>query len=732
MKSLLRWGLLALLLGMVCIQADAQVRILGLDFTAAGDLTEQLKTTGYLKSGTVTYDGNQTVTLNNVDVGDYLEWPFFHSLKPLTVKLVGANKLVNWMSYSGGVDVSVKGDLTFTGTGSLFMNSGSKGSSIQLLGEGSKLTITGGCALTINNEVCNGLHFVEDNQSLIVNHSTLKVSTMGKNPIWIQDKSLTFTLNLIKAKFSEPNAASWVTEEVDPSDVKYTIQGADQYGQTFVSDHFTILPDDNIPVESVKILERTSEYASIELGVGSSYQLHAVTTPSNATGSVIWTSRDENVVTVNQYGLVTAVGKGTTYIDLWGNSINSNVRDHIIAKVVIQPASITVEPTEMTLTEIGQSFKPTVTVLPADATDRSYEVTYDDKVVSRSRVDGTITAVGYGTTQVKYTTVNGKEAVCTVTVKDPNTVPVSSITVAPTELTLNGLNQTANLTVTVLPANATDKSYRFISTQPTIATVSGDGTVTSVGYGSCRIIAATNDGTNKTATCQVTVKEAEPEFPEGVFYADTPNNVQMCFLATDGDAKECEVYGNWDESVWIYTPAIDHTTDVEVTIPSTVKGLKVVGIGEYAFFQCYNVPKITIPDGIRYIGYDSFEACDKLTEIRIPASVTEIGMIAFAACAELHHVYMYMPTPPEAGNQAFDYLPEDAILHVQKGTKSLWQAPWTEWFSQIVDDLPSHIDGVVADGEQPTYYNLSGQQLSEGARGVIIEKRGGITRKLLK
>lgn len=723
MKSLLSHCLLAFLMVVGGLQANATVKVLNIEFTSAGDLTEQLMATGYMKSGKVTYDGNQTLTLNNADFGNYFQGTVISSLESLTIKLVGTNSIVNGASNMGLMDIYVWGNLTITGDGSLYLNSGSKGNSMQLMGDGNALTITGGCRITIDNANADGFLFCGKNQSLTINHSYVRVATYGKKPIHVENRNYQFTLNLIKAKFIEPSNASWNTE----GDDKYILHGSDQYGQGFEADNMTIVPDNDIPVESVAIYQKQN----LELEVGDTYQLKAVVTPSNATGSVIWQSRNEAVAKVDKNGVVMAVGTGSTFIDLWGNSINSGIRDYVHVKVVQLPTSISVEPSSVTLTEIGQTFKPKVTILPSNATDISYTVECDESVVKFSRVNGDFTAVGYGTTQAKFKTVNGKEATCTITVKNPNVIPVSSISVSPTDLTLEGLNKTAKLTVNVLPENATDKSYYFSTSQSTVAKVSSDGTVTSVGYGQCRITVVAKDGSGKTAACQVLVKEPEPEIPEGTFFADTPDYVSMRFRVTDSDAKECEVFGFYDDNVWIYETAVMQSLDEPVTIPSEVKGLKVIGISDYAFYQCYQIPQIIIPEGIRYIGFDSFEACDKLTEIRIPSTVTEIGTIAFAACEELHHVYMLMPTPPEAGNQAFDYLPEDATLHVRKGTKSLWTAPWTEWFKTITDDVPAHIDSMTADDETPpVYYNLSGQRVNNSHRGIVIERRGNTTCKV--
>ena len=85
--------------------------------------------------------------------------------------------------------------------------------------------------------------------------------------------------------------------------------------------------------------------------------------------------------------------------------------------------------------------------------------------------------------------------------QEDNTIPVSSISVNPTSLTLEE-GETSNITATVNPSNATDKTVTWSSSSTAVATVK-DGVVTAVKEGSATITAKAG---GKTATCAVTVK----------------------------------------------------------------------------------------------------------------------------------------------------------------------------------------------------------------------------------
>jgi hypothetical protein len=79
----------------------------------------------------------------------------------------------------------------------------------------------------------------------------------------------------------------------------------------------------------------------------------------------------------------------------------------------------------------------------------------------------------------------------------------------------------------------------------------------------------------------------------------------------------------------------DICKDTDIVIASTYQGLPVTSIGEEAFYECYNLTSVTIPDSVTNIDPYAFGSCKSLTSITIPDSVTSIHLGIFSRCENL-------------------------------------------------------------------------------------------------
>ena len=150
------------------------------------------------------------------------------------------------------------------------------------------------------------------------------------------------------------------------------------------------------------------------------------------------------------------------------------------------------------------------TVLPLNARDRSVTWISCDTSVATVSPSGLVSALDTGQATITATTVNGLSASCLITV---NPIAPSSITLDITELRLDP-SESQQLTETVLPASAQDKSVTWTSGNTSVATVSASGLVTAIAPGkdNATITAQTVNGL--TATCAVTVPTIEMLFNE--------------------------------------------------------------------------------------------------------------------------------------------------------------------------------------------------------------------------
>ena len=139
-------------------------------------------------------------------------------------------------------------------------------------------------------------------------------------------------------------------------------------------------------------------------------------------------------------------------------------------------------------------------------TSGSYSTNYDNSI---SYSNGKVVIAGNGSRTLTWYASNSNFRYyassnnCTQLFKRAANTAVSSVSVAPTAVTL-GVGATQQLTPTVLPDNATDKSVSYSSNANGIATVSNTGLITAVAAGNATITVTTTDG-GKTATCAVTV-----------------------------------------------------------------------------------------------------------------------------------------------------------------------------------------------------------------------------------
>ena len=253
----------------------------------------------------------------------------------------------------------------------------------------------------------------------------------------------------------------------------------------------------NKQAPQVTVTSISLSQTALTLIEGESSTLSATVIPSDATDkNVTWASSNAHVATVTS-GKVTALSAGTTTITASCSGKNATCVV-TVEKKVIPVTSVALSKSSLSLVE-GESSTLTATVSPSDATDQT--VTWTSSNTAVAKVDGgKVTAVKEGTATITAS-CGGKSATCTVTVKK-KVIPVSSVALNKSALFLL-VGESSTLTAEVHPANATDKTVTWSSSNPSVATVNG-GKVTAVKAGTATITAKSGE---KSATCAVTVSK---------------------------------------------------------------------------------------------------------------------------------------------------------------------------------------------------------------------------------
>ncbi len=239
------------------------------------------------------------------------------------------------------------------------------------------------------------------------------------------------------------------------------------------------------------------------LFIGTTAQLTATVKPADASiTGVKWESTNEQVAVVDEYGVVTGVGRGQATIRATAAD-GSGQRASVNVTVKQQPESITLSGLSGNI-RVGGGVTLKATVLPNTTSDKALVWSTSDASVATVSANGYVKGVRAGS--------------CTITCQSkafPEVYAQIDVTVyAPvTSITFNEKNpsvavgRSIALSWTVKPQDATDSSVSFSTNKPDVVSVSNDGIVTGLKRGECYVYATANDGSGKKATIRVTVTQ---------------------------------------------------------------------------------------------------------------------------------------------------------------------------------------------------------------------------------
>lgn len=244
--------------------------------------------------------------------------------------------------------------------------------------------------------------------------------------------------------------------------------------------------------------------ASETLYIASTYQLMLVS-PQNYNGEITWVSSNEKVVTVDESGLVSAVGAGsatvTAKIKIGGVVKKARCKFKVIDSIT----NITLS-AKRNQVVVGDSITVSAKIEPSTVVTELYWRSSDEtiaKITDTTNLSATVEGVKYGT--VVISAVNKNNVVVGTFILNVAEDP-TGLTLSDTEVTVPITHGFYQLYATVTPVLPTGDSLIWTSSNPKIATVSPEGRVTLVKPGTVVITVNTKNGL--LATCTFTITQA--------------------------------------------------------------------------------------------------------------------------------------------------------------------------------------------------------------------------------
>lgn len=234
--------------------------------------------------------------------------------------------------------------------------------------------------------------------------------------------------------------------------------------------------------------------SSTKLSMGTGQTAVLATTLNNGNESkVTFSTNKATVATVDENGVITAVGKGTAKITV--TSYNKKKATCLVT-VLAAPESISLNANSLTL-PVGIDFVLETSVNKGAATSFRFESS-NENVVSVEN-GGNIATHIPGTAIVTVTTYNGLTAECNITV-----VPAPATVSLNTDRAVLGVREKFQL----IPSNNQNcaAGYTYTSSNDKIASVDKNGRITANKVGNATITVTSYNGLN--ALCFVTVAKA--------------------------------------------------------------------------------------------------------------------------------------------------------------------------------------------------------------------------------
>lgn len=168
-----------------------------------------------------------------------------------------------------------------------------------------------------------------------------------------------------------------------------------------------------------------------------------------------------------------------------------------------------------------------------------------------------------------------------------------------------------------------------------------------------------------------------------------------------GDALVSEAAAKQLFSIYTYTvengeatiTGVNDDISGDITIPSTMGGYPVTGIGEFAFSDCFDLTSVVIPDCVTEIGIYAFSDCNSIESIVLPKNLTEINEGVFEGLESLTSIEI-PDSVTSFGNSAFSCCKSLTSIEIPDEATSIEEYTFAHCESLTSVEIPDEVTSI--------------------------------------
>ncbi|MBD8388944.1 Ig-like domain-containing protein [Dysgonomonas sp. BGC7] len=250
---------------------------------------------------------------------------------------------------------------------------------------------------------------------------------------------------------------------------------------------------------------------TVPLLVGRDTTFAYTVTPDYATDTtVVWSSGDKTIATVDKSGRIKGLSPGKVYITVApkvGYATSATIPVRVIDRIVYTQ-DITITNTDLEVYETDKLQLKTA-LTPSDVTYYALKWTSSNESVATVSANGIVAGIKEGTATITATSVDGTNVSKSVTITVRPIIPVTDVELDPSMLDI-AKYEVAKLLFTVTPSNATASSLVWTCSNKEVATIE-NGILTAVGAGTTTLTATGTyaDGSKVEKAFKITVPEGK-------------------------------------------------------------------------------------------------------------------------------------------------------------------------------------------------------------------------------